>query len=108
MNFSLASSAKKSSYPKPNAHQHGDAIMSSGETQRLGSRVVSPHIAANDINDLTLCFPRHSGGLLALLLPALSLARFPAAPSAPSEHHIRDHQRGAPPKLLLTFVQMPF
>lgn len=64
----------------------------------LRSRVVSPHIAANDINDLTLCFPRRSGGLLALLLPTPSLARFPAAPSALSEHHIRDHQRGAPPK----------
>lgn len=64
----------------------------------LRSRVVSPHIAANDINDLTLCFPRRSGGLLALLLPTPSLARFPAAPSALSEHHIRDHQRGAHPK----------
>lgn len=82
--------------------------MSSGETRLLGPPVVSPHIAANDINDLTLCFPRRSGGLLAPLLPAQSLARFPAAPSAPSEHHIRDHQRSAPPKLLLTFVQKPF
>lgn len=83
-------------------------IMSSAKTQHLSSLVVSPYMAAKDINDLTLGFPRRSGGLFALLLTASSLARFPAAPSAPSEHHIRDHQRGAPPKLLLTFAKCLF
>lgn len=73
-------------------------IMPSGETQLLGSLVVSPYVVANGINDLTLGFPRRSGGLFALLLSASSLARFPAVPSAPSEHHIRDHRRSAPPK----------
>lgn len=104
---SLISSAKICSCSIPKSLMAA-TIMSSGETQHLGSLVVSPCMAANDINDLTLGLPRRSGGLFALLLPASSLARFPAAPSAPSEHHIRDRQRSTPPKLLLTFIQMPF